>query len=153
MRTPGFTRTQRVISRAATRTQRIQKISVAQCLCGVFFSVSSLFVGGLAGAQTTSWPTERPPQPLPARDIKFPPYDLQALPNGLQVVAVLQHAIGPLAQHLQLVGQQRRGALLADALRRVGDGRGQGARVGFAVGQRMAHRGVERVDHAAPVAR
>ncbi|PYR42382.1 MAG: hypothetical protein DMF95_28535 [Acidobacteria bacterium] len=91
MRTPGFTRTQRVISRAATRTQRIQKISVAQCLCGVFFSVSSLFVGGLAGAQTTSWPTERPPQPLPARDIKFPPYDLQALPNGLQVVAVLHH--------------------------------------------------------------
>jgi len=35
--------------------------------------------------------TERPPQPLPARDIKFPPYELQTLPNGLQVVVVLHH--------------------------------------------------------------
>src|SRR5207245_9788165 len=51
----------------------------ALCLCG------------LAEAQTVAWPTERPPQPLPARDIKFPPYDLQTLPNGLQVVAVLHH--------------------------------------------------------------
>jgi len=43
------------------------------------------------GRQTSSWPTERPPQPLPARDIKFPPYELQTLPNGLQVVVVLHH--------------------------------------------------------------
>jgi zinc protease len=28
---------------------------------------------------------------LPARDVKFPPYQLQTLPNGLQVVAVLHH--------------------------------------------------------------
>ena len=32
-----------------------------------------------------------PPRPLPARDIKFPPYEIQTLPNGLQVVAVLHH--------------------------------------------------------------
>lgn len=37
------------------------------------------------------WPTEAPPRPLPARDIKFPEYQLQTLPNGLQVVAVLHH--------------------------------------------------------------
>jgi zinc protease len=41
--------------------------------------------------QQRQWPTERPPAPLPARDIKFPPYELQMLPNGLQVVAVLHH--------------------------------------------------------------
>ena len=45
-----------------------------------------------ASAQTQlEWPKESPPRPLPARDIKFPPYELQTLPNGLQVVAVLHH--------------------------------------------------------------
>jgi len=48
-------------------------------------------LSGSAGAQTRNWPTERPPQPLAARDIKFPPYEIQTLPNGLQVVAVLHH--------------------------------------------------------------
>ena len=38
-----------------------------------------------------AWPTEAPPRPLPARDSKFPPYELQTLSNGLQVVAVLHH--------------------------------------------------------------
>jgi zinc protease len=42
-------------------------------------------------AQTRNWPSERPPRPLPARDVKFPPYQIQTLPNGLQVVAVLHH--------------------------------------------------------------
>ena len=44
-----------------------------------------------ASAQTRQWPSERPPGPLAAREIKFPPYELQTLPNGLQVVAVLHH--------------------------------------------------------------
>ena len=51
----------------------------------------SLSLCGLASAQTRPWPSERPPQPLPAREIKFPPYEIQTLPNGLQVVAVLHH--------------------------------------------------------------
>jgi len=42
-------------------------------------------------AQARDWPTERPPQPLAARDIKFPPYEIQTLSNGLQVVVVLHH--------------------------------------------------------------
>src|SRR4029077_15236880 len=46
---------------------------------------------GIASAQSAVWPTERPPQPLPARDIKFPPYEIQTLPNGLQVVVVMHH--------------------------------------------------------------
>ena len=45
----------------------------------------------VATAQTRTWPSERPPQPLAAREIKFPPYEIQTLANGLQVVAVLQH--------------------------------------------------------------
>jgi zinc protease len=42
-------------------------------------------------AQTVEWPSERPPRSLPARDIKFPPYEIQTLANGLKVVAVLHH--------------------------------------------------------------
>ena len=42
-------------------------------------------------AQVADWPTERPPRPLPARDVKFPPYQFRTLPNGLQVIAVSHH--------------------------------------------------------------
>lgn len=44
-----------------------------------------------ATAQVPTWPSERPPSPLPARQAIFPPYQLRTLPNGLQVVAVLHH--------------------------------------------------------------
>jgi zinc protease len=44
-----------------------------------------------AVAQAITWPSERPPQPWPARDVKFPPYDIRTLPNGLEVVVVQQH--------------------------------------------------------------
>jgi zinc protease len=39
----------------------------------------------------TPWPSEGPPRPLPAREVKFPPYEVRTLENGLQVVAVLHH--------------------------------------------------------------
>ena len=38
-----------------------------------------------------SWPSERPPRPLAAHDVQFPPYELRTLDNGLRVVAVLHH--------------------------------------------------------------
>ena len=41
--------------------------------------------------QGRQWPTERPPRPLEARPVKFPPYELRKLPNGLQVVIVSHH--------------------------------------------------------------
>ncbi len=44
-----------------------------------------------AAAQVVDWPTERPPQPLPAKEIKFPPYQVRTLSNGLQVIAVSHH--------------------------------------------------------------
>jgi zinc protease len=44
-----------------------------------------------AAAQTKNWPSERPPRPLRAHDVKFPPYAFRTLPNGLQVIAVSHH--------------------------------------------------------------
>ena len=51
----------------------------------------------LSGAATApaqeppKWPSERPPRALSAHDVKFPPYELRTLPNGLQVIAVSHH--------------------------------------------------------------
>ncbi len=42
-------------------------------------------------AQVRDWPSERPPRPLPAREVKFPPYANRVLGNGLQVIAVSHH--------------------------------------------------------------
>ena len=50
-----------------------------------------LLVASVASAQTPNWPSERVPKALAAHEIKFPPYQIQTLPNGLQVVAVSQH--------------------------------------------------------------
>jgi zinc protease len=44
-----------------------------------------------APAQVRDWPSERPPRPLPAREVKFPPYSVRTLTNGLQVIAVSQN--------------------------------------------------------------
>lgn len=44
----------------------------------------------LSWAQTRAWPTERPPRPLEARDVSFPPYEIRSLANGLKVVVVRQ---------------------------------------------------------------
>jgi zinc protease len=42
-------------------------------------------------AQARDWPSERPPRPLLAREVKFPPYSNRTLANGLQVIAVSHH--------------------------------------------------------------
>jgi zinc protease len=47
--------------------------------------------GALSAGQVKSWPTERPPRPTQAHDVKFPPYAVKTLANGLQVVAVSHH--------------------------------------------------------------
>jgi zinc protease len=44
-----------------------------------------------ATAQTRNWPSENPPRPIAARDVKFPPYSVKTLANGLQVIAVSHH--------------------------------------------------------------
>ena len=51
-------------------------------------------VGLTAGQRVADglrWPTERPPRPLSAKPVKFPPYEIRTLPNGLQVVLVSQN--------------------------------------------------------------
>jgi zinc protease len=44
-----------------------------------------------AAQQTREWPSERPPRPLAAHPVKFPPYEIRKLSNGLQVVLVSQN--------------------------------------------------------------
>jgi zinc protease len=46
---------------------------------------------GQALPSARSWPDERPPRPLASRPVKFPPYEIRTLKNGLQVVLVSHH--------------------------------------------------------------
>ena len=61
-----------------------------------------LVCASLADAQTATWPTERPPRPLAPREVKFPPYEVRTLANGMQVIAVL-HNEQPIISMLLLV--------------------------------------------------
>jgi len=54
-------------------------------------AIAVLALSGDSSAQVQNWPSERPPRPLPAREVKFPPYEFRTLPNGLQVIAVSQN--------------------------------------------------------------
>lgn len=70
----------------------------AQCLVShaslgamVALLCSTLTVSTAAQATRPIWPTEEPPRPLAARPVKFPPYELRKLANGLQVVIVSHH--------------------------------------------------------------
>src|SRR5207247_4165157 len=104
--TPRFPSTLRRICHRDTETQRKRDkriVSVSRCLCGLFISVFSLCLRVEGYAQSRDWPAQSPPRPLPARDIKFPPYEVRTLPNGLQVVAVLHHE-QPLVDFRLLVG-------------------------------------------------
>src|SRR3954452_16135536 len=51
----------------------------------------TLLTSAAVGAQVKDWPSEGPPHPLEARDVKFPPYEIRTLPNGMQVVVVEHH--------------------------------------------------------------
>ena len=44
-----------------------------------------------ASAQARDWPSEQAPRPLPAHEVRFPPYEIRTLGNGMRVVAVLHH--------------------------------------------------------------
>jgi zinc protease len=51
----------------------------------------ALLTASAAAAQVPDWPSERPPRPLAPRSVKFPPYQVRTLKNGLQVIAVSHH--------------------------------------------------------------
>jgi zinc protease len=57
----------------------------------VFAAVLVLAPAAGARAQVPDWPSETAPRPLAARDVKFPPYQVKTLANGLQVIAVAHH--------------------------------------------------------------
>lgn len=57
---------------------------------GVTANAHGAAMQSLAG-QARSWPSERPPRPLEAPEVKFPPYEIRKLDNGLQVVIVSHH--------------------------------------------------------------
>lgn len=66
----------------------------ASRVCLAVIGAFVLWLGfGLTAArgQSASWPSQKVPGPLAARDVKFPPYTVQKLSNGLQVVIVLHH--------------------------------------------------------------
>jgi zinc protease len=50
-----------------------------------------LILAAPVAAQVANWPSERPPRPLEPRPVKFPPYQIKTLQNGLQVIAVPHH--------------------------------------------------------------
>jgi predicted Zn-dependent peptidase len=62
-----------------------------RALRGAAAALTLLLVAVNAGAQVPEWPAEKPPRPLTARDVKFPPYEIRTLANGLQVIAVSHH--------------------------------------------------------------
>ena len=69
-----------------TCTPRVRRLLRDICACTVM-----LAFGASSAAAQVRWPSEGPPRPLTAREVPFPPYSLQTLPNGLQVVVVLHH--------------------------------------------------------------
>lgn len=55
------------------------------------FALAALVSVAPPAAAQKGWPSERPPHPLAARKVTFPPYEIRTLSNGLQVVVVLHH--------------------------------------------------------------
>ncbi len=67
--------------------------AVSRSVRGVVIGLFSCALCIRADAQGRIWPSDRPPQPLPAREIKFPPYEVQTLPNGLHFVYLMLHEL------------------------------------------------------------
>ena len=74
---PGFE-----LPREGGRRERRVRLFVSALVTGVFT---------ICGADAQQWPSSRPPAPLAARPVVFPPYQIRTLPNGLQVLVVLHH--------------------------------------------------------------
>lgn len=51
-------------------------------------ALAAVLCPAMADGQSVKWPSSSAPRPLPARDVKFPPYTTRALANGLSVVVV-----------------------------------------------------------------
>jgi zinc protease len=69
------------------RVPYLAYLALAAMVGGLCLSVAATDVS----AQAQRWPAERPPRPLEARPVQFPPYQIRALDNGMQVVLVSHH--------------------------------------------------------------
>ena len=76
---------------------RMHPASWSRVLCASLALVAAVAVPSAA----QKWPSSSPPRALPARDVRFPSFDLRTLPNGLQLV-VLRHTEQP-AVSLRLI--------------------------------------------------
>ena len=73
-------------------TPNSQTLRSLRVLLGIGVWMLGVFGASAAHAQIAPfWPTEGFPKPLAAREVKFPPYEIRTLPNGMQVIAVLHH--------------------------------------------------------------
>jgi zinc protease len=59
--------------------------------CGIWVLTLLLYAGAASAQTSSAWPSERPPRPLQAREVQFPPYEMKTLPNGMQMIAVEHH--------------------------------------------------------------
>jgi len=59
------------------------------------FGWVAMLVASVADAQNPTmnptWPSERPPRPLAARQVNFPPFEVRTLDNGMRVLIILHH--------------------------------------------------------------
>ena len=71
------------------RVFHVVQSSLVVATCVLVASVA--LMAGQRVADGLRWPSERPPRPLSAKAVKFPPYEIRTLTNGLQVVLVSQN--------------------------------------------------------------
>ena len=60
-------------------------------LCGWIAILCASVAVAQNPTNNVNWPSERPPRPLAARQINFPPFEVRTLDNGLRVLTILQH--------------------------------------------------------------
>ena len=79
--------------RVSSKIMRVKssRMVSARWMHGVLAMLCFVLWASKASAQTFSWPRQAPPAPLEARPVKFPPYEVRTLDNGMQVLAVLHH--------------------------------------------------------------
>ena len=75
-------------SQSLSRLMRRVGLGVGSLIVGV---MCLLCASAATAQQAPFWPTERPPRPLEPRVVKFPPYEIRALSNGMQIITVLHN--------------------------------------------------------------
>ncbi len=73
-------------------SRRVFRLTQSSLVAAIVVMVACVGLSaGQRGADALRWPSERPPRPLAAKPVKFPPYEIRTLANGLQVVVVSQN--------------------------------------------------------------